>query len=112
MRRPRGPGGRFLTAEEVAAIDAGGKPPGELGDDEGAEKENLQTPGGGKASAKVASNNISGGSGQKRKAGGLGDAGAPSSKKQKSEAPARTSTSAEESEEEVEEDEGDGDDDG
>jgi len=25
MRRPRGPGGRFLTAEEVAAMEAGGK---------------------------------------------------------------------------------------
>ncbi|MCJ1298405.1 Transcriptional activator [Hypocenomyce scalaris] len=110
MRRPRGPGGRFLTADEVAAIDAGGKPPGELGDEEGADKENLQTPG--KASAKVANNNVSGGSGQKRKAGGLGDAAAPPSKKPKSEAPVRTSTSAEESEEEAEEDEGDGDEDG
>ncbi|EGP92315.1 uncharacterized protein MYCGRDRAFT_83804 [Zymoseptoria tritici IPO323] len=27
MRRPRGPGGRFLTAEEVAAMEAGGPPP-------------------------------------------------------------------------------------
>lgn len=110
MRRPRGPGGRFLTADEVAAIEGGGKPPGELGDEDGADKENLQTPG--KASAKVANNNVSGSSGQKRKAGGLGDAAAPPSKKAKSEAQARTSTSAEESEEDAEEDEGDGDDDG
>lgn len=110
MRRPRGPGGRFLTADEVAAIEGGGKPPGELGDEDGADKENLHTPG--KASAKAANNNVSGGSGHKRKAGGLGDAAAPPSKKAKSEAQARTSTSAEESEEDAEEDEGDGDDDG
>lgn len=33
MRRPRGPGGRFLTAEEVAAMDAqGGEAPGQEGD--------------------------------------------------------------------------------
>jgi hypothetical protein len=30
MRRPRGPGGRFLTAEEVAAIDAGKAGPGDM----------------------------------------------------------------------------------
>ena len=28
MRRPRGPGGRFLTADEVAAMEAGEKIPG------------------------------------------------------------------------------------
>lgn len=36
MRRPRGPGGRFLTAEEVAAMEAGGKE----GDLDGGNKEN------------------------------------------------------------------------
>ena len=29
MRRPRGPGGRFLTAEEVLAIDGGAEAGGE-----------------------------------------------------------------------------------
>lgn len=51
MRRPRGPGGRFLTADEVAAMEKGEAPPG---DD--AEKENA---------GNGASNSTSG----KRKAG-------------------------------------------
>ncbi len=37
MRRPRGPGGRFLTTEEVAAMERDGKLPGEDGDDGEAE---------------------------------------------------------------------------
>ena len=37
MRRPRGPGGRFLTADEVAAMENGGNQVG----DEGADKENI-----------------------------------------------------------------------
>ena len=37
MRRPRGPGGRFLTAEEVAAMDNGGA----QGADDGPDKENI-----------------------------------------------------------------------
>ena len=43
MRRPRGPGGRFLTADEVAAMDrqAGGDPAAEGGADDGADKENI-----------------------------------------------------------------------
>lgn len=42
MRRPRGPGGRFLTAEEVAQMDAqkGSDPAGE----DGGNKENANTP--------------------------------------------------------------------
>lgn len=42
MRRPRGPGGRFLTADEVAAMErnqAGGE-----GGDDGGDKENNNTP--------------------------------------------------------------------
>lgn len=31
MRRPRGPGGRFLTAEEVANLEAGGTLNGDAG---------------------------------------------------------------------------------
>ena len=37
MRRPRGPGGRFLTADEVAAMDNGGG----QGPDDGPDKENI-----------------------------------------------------------------------
>ena len=37
MRRPRGPGGRFLTADEVAAMENGGTQVG----DEGPDKENI-----------------------------------------------------------------------
>jgi hypothetical protein len=44
MRRPRGPGGRFLTAEEVAEMDRKAKLEG--GGEDGGNKENanLQTP--------------------------------------------------------------------
>ena len=56
MRRPRGPGGRFLTADEVAALEKGEGIPGE---------ENSQTP------ASKSENTAS--SGQKRKAGASDD---------------------------------------
>lgn len=36
MRRPRGPGGRFLTAEEVAQMEKGGPAPGEKAEPESA----------------------------------------------------------------------------
>ncbi|KAL8798103.1 MAG: hypothetical protein Q9182_006954 [Xanthomendoza sp. 2 TL-2023] len=81
MRRPRGPGGRFLTAEEVAAIESGKS------------MEEVVA-----ASAKEPSK-----ASKKRKSGA--DESAPSAKKVKTEAP-RRSTSAEESEEAEEDDEG------
>ena len=97
MRRPRGPGGRFLTADEVAAIESGKG--GDLED--GGIKESPDTPVKGLPSSR--------GSGQKRKAGAMGGDGPVSaSKKSKNEAP-RRSTSAEESEEPEDEDEGEGD---
>lgn len=80
MRRPRGPGGRFLTAEEVAAIESG------------------------KSMEEVVANSKSDPSkgSKKRKSGA--DEPASSAKKVKTEQP-RRSTSAEESEEVEEEDE-------
>ncbi|KAL8761642.1 MAG: hypothetical protein Q9184_002256 [Pyrenodesmia sp. 2 TL-2023] len=80
MRRPRGPGGRFLTAEEVAMIDAG-KSMEEV----------------------VAQSKADPSKGSKKRKSGAGDV-APSAKKVKTE-PARRSTSAEESEEPDEEEE-------
>jgi len=98
MRRPRGPGGRFLTADEVAAMDAAKASEG-LGDD-GNNKENAHTPA--KASQAQA------GSGSKRKASAQLK-GTPSNKKNKTGTAAqRPSTS----EEEDEEDDDDADDDG
>ena len=92
MRRPRGPGGRFLTADEVAAIESGKS--GELGED-----------GGSKSPDTPAKGSMSGSrsSGTKRKADNLKDA--PASKKAKNDN-TRRSTS-DESEEPEEEDEGD-----
>lgn len=81
MRRPRGPGGRFLTAEEVAAIESG-KSVEEV----------------------VAASKANDSKGSKKRKSGADDA-APASKKVKTEPP-RRSTSAEESEEAEEEDEG------
>lgn len=98
MRRPRGPGGRFLTAEEVAQMEAkntGGAEGGEDGN-----KENAHTP----AKASMAQPS----SGTKRKASTAQLKGTPSNKKNKSGAPVRPSTS----EEDDEEDEDDADDDG
>lgn len=100
MRRPRGPGGRFLTADEVAAIESGKGD--ELGEELVDSKEDIDT---------SAKGSISGsrGAGSKRKSGVLGVGGpTPTNKKVKTEA-ARTSTSAEESEEPEEEDEADDD---
>lgn len=93
MRRPRGPGGRFLTADEVAAIESGKG--GELGEE-----------GGSKSPDTPAKTSMSGsrGSGTKRKAGALGGKDAPASKKAKNDS-ARRSTS-DESDEPEDEDEG------
>ncbi|KAL8970820.1 MAG: hypothetical protein Q9183_001338 [Haloplaca sp. 2 TL-2023] len=81
MRRPRGPGGRFLTADEVAAIESGKSVEEVVAASKAAE------PKGGK----------------KRKSGA--DRSTPTAKKVKTEAP-RQSTSAEESEEPEEEEDG------
>ncbi|KAF2785653.1 hypothetical protein K505DRAFT_368940 [Melanomma pulvis-pyrius CBS 109.77] len=98
MRRPRGPGGRFLTADEVAAMDAAKGPDG-MGDD-GNNKENAHTP------AKVPQPQS--GSGSKRKATAQLK-GTPSNKKNKTGALLqRPSTS----EEDDEDDDDDADDDG
>ncbi|KAK5007362.1 Transcriptional activator [Cryomyces antarcticus] len=99
MRRPRGPGGRFLTAEEVAAMEAGGGLPGE---DNGDKENPSSTP------SKSAPS-----SGTKRKAGTAGEpertVPAKKSKGAKGAAePSRRSTSAEEEDD----DEEDADDDG
>ncbi|KAF1968955.1 hypothetical protein BU23DRAFT_478559 [Bimuria novae-zelandiae CBS 107.79] len=93
MRRPRGPGGRFLTAEEVAQMEANksGGPDGEDGN-----KEN--------ANASIKSTASSANSGTKRKASSTNLKGTSNKKK----ANRRTSTS----EEDEEEDEDDADDDG
>ncbi|KAI9709340.1 MAG: Transcriptional activator [Bogoriella megaspora] len=100
MRRPRGPGGRFLTADEVAAMEKGAPMPGS----EGADKENVgHTPN---------SKGVPGGSpnsGIKRKADTLGSGGMTNHKKSKNDSLAvgesgRPSTSADEEEDEDEED--------
>lgn len=88
MRRPRGPGGRFLTAEEVAAME-------QKGEGEDGNKENASMP------TKPA------GSGPKRKASSTQIKGAPNNKKNKAGAVQRQSTS-----EEDEDDDDDVEDDG
>ncbi|MCJ1246233.1 Transcriptional activator [Trapelia coarctata] len=85
MRRPRGPGGRFLTADEVAAMD---------GENGGEDKENV--------GEKGEDGKIKGGAGKKRKSMGGGE---PVGKKRRSE-------SAEETPDDEDDDEGDGDEDG
>ncbi|KAF2009787.1 hypothetical protein BU24DRAFT_63620 [Aaosphaeria arxii CBS 175.79] len=98
MRRPRGPGGRFLTADEVAAMEANSKPGGE-GED-GNDKENTDAP----AKSAAAQPNSA-----KRKASTTQLKGTSSTKKPKTGgAVQRPSTS----EEEEEDDEDDADDDG
>ncbi|KAF2106635.1 CCAAT-binding transcription factor (CBF-B/NF-YA) subunit B-domain-containing protein [Lophiotrema nucula] len=87
MRRPRGPGGRFLTAEEVAQMEMNKGPDGD-----GNDKENLQTP--------VKANQGSTNSASKRKAAPGGQLKATPAKKAKTGAPVRTSTSEEEDEDE------------
>lgn len=98
MRRPRGPGGRFLTADEVAAMEANKGMPGE-GED--GNKENAQTP------AKATSAQASLGS--KRKAPSAQLKGTPSNKKNKTGAQVQRHSTSEEDEDD---DEDDADDDG
>ncbi|KAI9798951.1 MAG: Transcriptional activator [Piccolia ochrophora] len=104
MRRPRGPGGRFLTADEVAEMES--KHKGDEGGEESLEKESA-TPA--KANAVATTT----GSGTKRKADGQPPGSATPLKKAKSgtttgtNEPARRSTSAEESDELEEDEEGD-----
>jgi nuclear transcription factor Y alpha len=88
MRRPRGPGGRFLTAEEVAAMDAKDGVDGE------GNKENDSLP------SKPAS------SGPKRKASQSHLKGIPNIKKSKAGAVQRQSTSEEDEDDEDDEDDG------
>ncbi|MCJ1474326.1 Transcriptional activator [Lambiella insularis] len=85
MRRPRGPGGRFLTADEVAAMD---------GEGGGEDKENI--------GEKGEDGKIKGGANKKRKGMGGNE---PAAKKRRSE-------SAEETGEDDDDEEADGDDDG
>ncbi|KAF1940238.1 hypothetical protein EJ02DRAFT_237121 [Clathrospora elynae] len=82
MRRPRGPGGRFLTADEVAAMDAGK-------DGEDGNKENASIP------SKPAA---------KRKASTAQLKGTPKNKKAKAGAVQRRSTSEEDDEDDDGED--------
>lgn len=91
MRRPRGPGGRFLTADEVAEIE---RTKGDGGDEN--DKGSLDTP------AKGISNS-GGGSGTKRKADGENPT---PSKKVKPNAPARSSAEDEDEDDEDAEDDG------
>ena len=90
MRRPRGPGGRFLTAEEVAAMDAQKGGEGEEGN-----KENASIP------TKAAA-------GPKRKASTTQLKGTPNNKKNKAGAAQRSSLSEEDEEDEDEDAEDDG----
>jgi nuclear transcription factor Y alpha len=93
MRRPRGPGGRFLTADEVAEIER------TKGDGEEGDKGSLETP--------VANVSKSGGgSGTKRKA--ENDTSTPSKKAKLNAAPVGGRSSAEDEDD----DEEDADDDG
>ncbi|EDU50970.1 transcriptional activator HAP2 [Pyrenophora tritici-repentis Pt-1C-BFP] len=83
MRRPRGPGGRFLTAEEVAAMDNAAKGEGEDGNKENASMPTKPTSGG-----------------PKRKASTTQLKGTPTHKKNKAGAVQRHSTSEDDEEEE------------
>lgn len=94
MRRPRGPGGRFLTADEVAEIE---RTKGDGGDD--GDKVSLDTP------AKGMPNN-GGGSGSKRKA--TDDNSTPSKKAKLSAAPVGGRSSAEDEDDDDDDAEDDG----
>ncbi|KAL5116288.1 Transcriptional activator [Pleosporales sp. CAS-2024a] len=94
MRRPRGPGGRFLTAEEVAAMDA------QKGGGGGEEGE------GNKENDTLTSKAPSSSSGPKRKPSTTPLKGTPIMKKNKSGAVQRQSTSEEDEDDEDEEDDG------
>ena len=106
MRRPRGPGGRFLTADEVAAME---KTAG-VGGEDGVDKENVGLTPNTKGNSVAIPN-----SGGKRKADAMGaDSGVMIKKSKNGDPlavgePGRPSTSADE---EDEEDEDEGDDDG
>ncbi|KAL9072087.1 MAG: hypothetical protein Q9157_005245 [Trypethelium eluteriae] len=106
MRRPRGPGGRFLTADEVAAMEKGAG----LGSDEGMDKENAGLTPTSKGGIAVVPN-----SGGKRKADAIGSDGGSSTKKSKNgdplavSEPGRPSTSGDDEEEEEDEDDADDD---
>jgi nuclear transcription factor Y alpha len=91
MRRPRGPGGRFLTADEVAEIE---RTKGD-GGEEGGDKGSLETP------AKTISGGGSG-SGTKRKA--ESDNPTPSKKAKTNAAPPRRSSGEDEDEEDADDD--------
>jgi hypothetical protein len=93
MRRPRGPGGRFLTAEEVAQMDAAAAKGGEEGE---GNKENDTLP------PKAPSTS----SGPKRKASTTQLKGTPNNKKNKAGAAQRQSTSEEDEDEDDDEDDG------
>lgn len=94
MRRPRGPGGRFLTAEEVAAGGRGENPGDDLTDKAGTE------------SASKNSLASSRSSGNKRKSISLGDDKLSRSAKKIKLDVVKGSTSAEDSDEPDEDDEG------
>lgn len=93
MRRPRGPGGRFLTAEEVAA---GGK--GENAGEDLADKTGIES----NSKNSLASSRSSG---NKRKASSVDDKSIRSAKRMKPDT-VKESTSAEDSDEPDEDDEG------
>ena len=95
MRRPRGPGGRFLTAEEVAAIEKGA----DINDVVNASTD-VGTPKGSTAGSK--------GSGTKRKAGTLGGDGTGSASKKNKNGEPRRSTSVEDSDEQDDDEDGEG----
>jgi len=84
MRRPRGPGGRFLTADEVAEIER------TKGDGEGEGDKSLETPAKGTSGGGV-------GSGNKRKADS--DNATPSKKTKTAAPPARSSAEDEDDDE-------------
>ena len=104
MRRPRGPGGRFLTADEVAAMEKGAGP----GGDDGVDKENAGHTPTSKGSATLSN------SGGKRKAGAMGtDIGATNKKSKNGDylavsEPGRPSTSGDEEDDEEDEVDEDG----
>lgn len=93
MRRPRGPGGRFLTAEEVAQMDAAAAKGGDEGE---GNKENDTLP------PKAPSTST----GPKRKASTTQLKGTPNNKKNKAGAAQRQSTSEEDEDEDDDEDDG------
>ena len=107
MRRPRGPGGRFLTADEVAEMEKTGKMPGD--GNEADVKEEVTPP----ASAPAPGNMTGSSSKPKRKAEGPGDNATPVKKPKTENESGQRSGSAEDSEEGEEgEEEDEADDDG